>query len=737
MRKIEALLLECLTEIPDSGERSLFLDWACRSDADLRSRMKRLLESREHSARFFDFAPFEACEPDDGSEDVSGAPEVIDIGLRIGKYRLVRRLGAGGCGVVYLAEQETPVKRQVALKLIRVGLDHGEVIRRFKMERQALAMMDHPGIARVLDAGATVTGRPYFVMQWVTGERITDFCDKHRLSVDQRLELFIRVCHAIQHAHQKGVIHRDIKPSNVLVSFHDGVPLPKVIDFGIAKATGVADANSEAVQEYVWGTPNYMSPEQGTRGGSDVDTRTDIFSLGVLLCELLTGSTPFAGGPGSANTVEMRRGLLERVASAPGGVFAKLPAEARTAVASNRSCGPHELARKLRGDLDAIVMKCVRRDPTQRYNTASGLAVDVRHHLDNDPVGACSAGRRYRLGKLVRRNKLVFATGAVVFATLAMGFGTSTWLFLREKESRREQARQRALAEQSRAAEAALRERAEAGEVCAHAAVRLFYGDLAEADRIVANIPEDLVPPSLEAADLFSKLGDWHLAALRWPQASKCFSLLVESKSSVDTSDTDSVSRNLLPAVAAACEAEDWNRYERLRKIAVQRFGETRHPVVAEQIVKVSLLKPADPSIMARLAPLGGFISDALAGNPTLETTPNLKAWACFSMALWDYRKGEFETSIQWAQKSLDLEDKNPARVSSVKLLLAMVHFRMGRPQDARDLLHEAAPTVRTILSGDIQAWSNNSLGIVWPDWANAHVLLNEAETLIGADGNR
>jgi eukaryotic-like serine/threonine-protein kinase len=332
-----------------------------------------------------------------------------EIGLKIGRYRLIRRLGEGGHGVVYQAEQETPVKRQVALKLIRMGLDHEQVIARFEMERQALAMMDHPGIARVLDAGATPTGRPYFVMQWVTGEPITEFCEKHQLTILQRLELFIHVCHAIQHAHQKGVIHRDIKPSNVLVSFHDGVPLPKVIDFGIAKATGSGLTDPDTEPEPILGTPNYMSPEQGLGGDLDIDTRTDIFSLGVLLCEILTAHTPFGLAPSpTLHTGKLPHPIPIRHPQLPSGILAeRLPAEL-VALATTRKCKPRDLIRLVKGDLDAIVMKCLQTSRQHRYDTASGLAVDIQRHLDDNLVKARTAGRRDTLMKLLHAEPLCF-----------------------------------------------------------------------------------------------------------------------------------------------------------------------------------------------------------------------------------------------------------------------------------------------------------------------------------------
>src|SRR5437899_7156570 len=298
-------------------ERAAYLDEACAGDAALRQRVGELLRAGEEAAGFLQDPARGAQRPADGSASptllLSPTPGE-KAGDRIGHYKLLQQIGEGGCGVVYMAEQEEPVRRRVALKVIKLGMDTKSVIARFEAERQALALMDHPNIAKVLDAGATETGRPYFVMELVRGIRITEYCDQNKLSTEERLKLFVQVCHAIQHAHQKGIIHRDIKPSNILVTLHDGVPVPKVIDFGIAKATQgrLTDHTLFTAFEQFIGTPAYMSPEQAEMSGLDIDTRSDVYSLGVLLYELLTGKTPFDAKELLADGLdEMRRTIRE------------------------------------------------------------------------------------------------------------------------------------------------------------------------------------------------------------------------------------------------------------------------------------------------------------------------------------------------------------------------------------------------------------------------------------------
>lgn len=356
----------------------------------------------------------------------------------IGRYRLLQQIGEGGFGVVFMAEQTEPVQRKVALKVIKAGMDTREVIARFEAERQALALMDHPNIARVLDGGTTASRRPYFVMELVRGIPITDYCDQAMLSTRERLELFIKVCRAVQHAHQKGVIHRDLKPSNVLVTLHDGEAVPKVIDFGVAKALGqkLTEKTLFTRFEQMIGTPVYMSPEQAALSGLDIDTRSDIYSLGVLLYELLTGVTPLDAELLRRGALdEIRRRICETDPPTPSTRLQTMGGQLAE-VARCRHAEPAALSRLVRGDLDWITMKCLEKDRTRRYETANGLAMDVQRYLSHEPVLARSPGNLYRFQKLVRRNKLVFAATAGIMAALTAGMVVSLLLWAREKHSR-------------------------------------------------------------------------------------------------------------------------------------------------------------------------------------------------------------------------------------------------------------------------------------------------------------
>ncbi len=344
-----------------------------------------------------------ALEPVARSVALAGEqPLLEEPGDIIGRYKLLQQIGEGGCGVVYMAEQEEPVHRRVAIKVIKLGMDTKEVIARFEAERQTLALMDHPNIAKVLDAGAAESGRPFFVMELVRGIKITDFCDKRNLSTRDRLGLFVQVCNAIQHAHQKGVIHRDIKPSNILVTLSDGVPVPKVIDFGIAKATQqrLTDKTFFTAFEQFIGTPAYMSPEQAEMNASGVDTRSDVYSLGVLLYELLTGQTPFeAKSLLQSGIDEIRRIIRDKEPVQPSTRLSTLMAGELADAASHRHIEGPKLIHLVRGDLDWIVMKALEKDRTRRYETANGLAMDVQRHLDNEPVNARPPSGTYRLQK--------------------------------------------------------------------------------------------------------------------------------------------------------------------------------------------------------------------------------------------------------------------------------------------------------------------------------------------------
>jgi eukaryotic-like serine/threonine-protein kinase len=418
--------------ITDPNARQAYLDEACGEDPELRKNIDSLLAALDRdSANPLDEAAGQLQPPHASIATLSG-DESIDISSHpvIGQYKLLDQLGEGGMGTVYLAEQKTPVKRQVALKLIKPGMDTKEVIARFEAERQALAMMEHSNIARIFDAGMTKEGRPYFVMELVRGFRIDKYCEDAGLSLPDRLQLFIDVCRAIQHAHQKGIIHRDLKPSNIMVTLHDGVPVVKVIDFGIAKALDheLTERTLFTHVSELIGTPVYMSPEQAEMSGLDVDTRSDVYSLGVLLYKLLTGVTPFDRKTlNNASYDEMRRIICEDEPQPPSHRVSTLRAEQNPTRSQARQPGIPLLDRKIKKELDWIVMKSLEKDRTRRYESASALAADIERYLNDKPVEAVPPSTAYQLRKFARRNKSLIMTTGFVVAALVIGTGVSIW----------------------------------------------------------------------------------------------------------------------------------------------------------------------------------------------------------------------------------------------------------------------------------------------------------------------
>ena len=435
----ETLFVEAL-EIPDASARAAYLDRACAGDAALRARLVRLLDEHLRAGSFLDrpaVKPGATATFDPAPEAERAALAGEFVGTQIGPYKLLQQIGEGGMGTVFMAEQTQPIQRKVALKIIKPGMDSRQVVARFEAERQALAMMDHVNIARVFDGGATEAGRPYFVMELVHGVPITKYCDDNHLTPRERLELFVPVCQAIQHAHQKGIIHRDIKPSNVMVTLYDGKPVPKVIDFGVAKATEQKLTERTLFTQYgtMVGTLEYMSPEQAEMSALGVDTRSDIYSLGVLLYELLTGNTPLSHKTmKEAAYAEILRMIKEEEPPKPSTRLSD-SGEALASISANRHTEPAKLTKLVRGELDWIVMKTLEKDRNRRYETAKDFADDVQRYLKDEPVQACPPSVGYRLRKLVRRHRGPVLAVSLVVLTLVVGIIGTTWGMLRATDA--------------------------------------------------------------------------------------------------------------------------------------------------------------------------------------------------------------------------------------------------------------------------------------------------------------
>jgi len=440
--------------------REAYLRNTCGQNVTLRRKVDELLKEHFSNDSLL-AAPAVEREP----TIVLESPAEEGPAQMLGRYKLLEKIGEGGFGEVWMADQREPVKRRVALKIIKLGMDSRQMVARFEAERQALAMMEHPNIAKIFDAAVTEAGRPYFVMELVRGIKITAFCDQNQLPTPDRLRLFILVCNAIQHAHQKGIIHRDIKPSNILVTLHDGVPVPKVIDFGIAKATQqeLTDKTVFTQFQQFIGTPAYISPEQAEMSGLDIDTRADIYSLGALLYELLVGQTPFDAKEMMKGGIDSLRQIIrEKEPLRPSTKLNTLPGGARVTAGIDRQTDVSKLVHQLQGDLDWIVMKCLEKDRTRRYDTANGLAADIQRHLVNEPVIARPPSAAYKFQKAWQRNRLVFSAGAVVVLALIAGMGVSTWQAIRATEASASARKANAAEKEQRLAAQAEQQRADA-----------------------------------------------------------------------------------------------------------------------------------------------------------------------------------------------------------------------------------------------------------------------------------
>ncbi|MBK1834807.1 serine/threonine protein kinase [Roseibacillus ishigakijimensis] len=732
--EIEMILFEAAAALPDETDRRLFLAHTCQDNPGRLRLLESLLAKRKEAEDFFSF---QASPPSPTARNAAPLGEET-LATHIGRYRLVERLGSGGYGTVYLAEQIEPLQRKVALKIIRLGMDTERMIARFKMERQALARMEHPHIARVFDAGTTHSGRPYFVMELVDGEKVTSFCDREKLTLGERLELFIQICRAIQHAHQKGVIHRDIKPSNILVRRQQaGTLLPKVIDFGIAKAAHGTNEQTLTLENpgQLLGTPTYMSPEQAS-GSRDIDTRSDIYSLGVLLFEMLVGQPPFDfSSPENCNVEEVRAILRKSDPPKPATLLAALPSERLAELAALRGTTGRQLMARVQGDLSWILLKALEKDRSRRYETANGLASDIQRHLQGEPVSAGPPGRRYRLGKLIQRNRMTFLSGGLLLFALLAGLGTSSWMFLSEREARQEQSRLRKIAEEARrlasqalANEMVLRRQAEHRDLVAQAAFQLSLGERSKAESLLSRIPLAEIPPSLEAANTYRTLGEWHFNEARWKEAAKSFAGLARTLSDINPADSEQISRHLLPAAAALCSTGADAEYEVFREMAVARFGDSADVHVAEQVLKATLLRPANERLLAAITPLANLVENHLRTEAPSPENSEIYAWRHLSLCLHSYRRDQPADAAAWGREGLRFAGEKTSRDASLHFLLAMTASRSGQSAEARSHFQEGRRLIAK--ESTTETMTNNADGY-WFDWINASLLREEAAALL------
>ena len=721
--EISSAIMEVALSLDNPDIREMFLDRVFSDRDSAKQEMTMLLEAADGAATFFLEAREERTKVTSKilSETKPGPlplrfPAEHGMPEKLGPYRLVARLGEGGGGVVYSADQEHPIRRRVAVKIMRMEVANPAALARFDVERQALALMDHPNIAKVFDAGTTPSGKPYFVMEFVAGESIVRYCNRHKLTCTERLELFILVCNAIQHAHQKGVIHRDIKPSNVIVSRQDGIHSPKIIDFGIAKASGAFAREAITAHDQFFGTPAYMSPEQVALTGIDVDTRSDIYSLGVLLYELLTGTTPANEPAGPDMTISwIRKSLLATETARPSELLAKLDTAQLQKLAAERGTDPAALVSFAKGDLDWIVMMALEKNRMRRYQTANGLATDIKRFLTYQPVAARPPSRGYVLTKFVRRNRLAFGAGVMLVLLLIAGLAITSALYEHERKIAIEQLRLKNEAQAARNEENRLRRQADARSNVARAAFLLDQGRIDEADALRQEYPPSSIEPSLEAAAVFRSLGDWNSEHGRWDQAIECYRLLQQANR--QDSPQKILHGDDLMAIAAALLVEDAAEYRAFRDEVMARYAPATSAHQAEHLLKVCLIHPADAGLIARLR----RDVDTM-GHP--HTTP-CPAWSALSLALYHLRSGSGKEALAACELGLASPERKSSCVASLEAVASMTHAGNGDEDLAKAALARARELAANCDGKDFA--HGKPIHPYWFDWAIANILIKEA----------
>jgi serine/threonine protein kinase len=739
----EGVIFTEAVQLP-ADERAVYLASACGGDTKLHQRVEALLLTHERIGDFLETSPQKAA-TEARAESSTGEK----AGERIGRYKLLQQIGEGGWGVVFMAEQGEPVRRKVALKVVKPGMDTKTVIARFEAERQALALMDHPNIAHVFDAGATENGRPYFVMELVRGTKITDYCDQSGLATTERLELFIQVCNAVQHAHQKGIIHRDIKPSNILVTTsEEGKPLPKVIDFGIAKATtGVrlTDKTLFTAFEMLIGTPAYMSPEQAALTSVDVDTRTDIYSLGVLLYELLTSTTPFDTRELlKAGLDEVRRVIREEEPARPSTRLSTIVGADQVIVSKHHGAEVPRLIREMRGDLDWIVMKALEKERARRYETANGFAMDVGRYLSGEAILARPPSAAYKFRKLVARNKLVFSGMSLIFVLLVVSLiATTRWLMIERQmqEDMRQQLEiarlesgawslffeaKQADAEQMIRKALALRRkshRAELMPVLIDGRLMLQeFANQKKFDEIKPFLNEYLPPALLSRPEynslkqIYTDLYRFASLSLSWHGRWNDAAAVSEELRKFDPTNSE-LYHFRVPLLVATGDVKE---YRHLCGEIVSRFRNTTDPYVADKMAKDCLILPSAGVDLESVAVLADV---AVSRGSNAPVAPYFD----FCKALAEYRLGHYQAATNWAglaiQGPFDYPKANAAAV------MAMAQFKLNQLDNARTTLAYCKKVIEEKMPKSAQ-----DLGDVWQDWIVAHALQTEAKELIGGE---